>query len=151
MNIKTMLSGKTDSTLVQIFRFLLVGGLAFIADYGVMTVCVELLDINEYVAVGLGFLVGLLTNFFISRFWVFTPAAKGKMSKAKEFSLFSVFSFIGLLLTEGIVWVFIHPLAQMSLFGALAANYYLYIGKIVATAVVMAWNFITRKFIIYRA
>lgn len=42
MKIKQLFSGDTDNTFIQFFRYVFVGGFAFVVDYGIMTALVEL-------------------------------------------------------------------------------------------------------------
>lgn len=36
MKIKQLFSGDTDNTFIQFFRYVFVGGFAFVVDYGIM-------------------------------------------------------------------------------------------------------------------
>lgn len=123
------------SLKTQILRFLVTGGLAFIIDYGLLIACTELLGLNYLVSATIGFSVSVIFNYIISVIWVFVPAP-GK-SRLATMTLFISLSVIGLLINNGIMW------AMVELFGLWYA-----FAKIVATAVVMVFNFITRKILI---
>ena len=77
----------------------------------------------------------MIWNYILSIKWVFTP--KDDVSKAGQFVIFVVLSIVGLLINEALMWLFVDKLAL----------YYM-LAKIIATAVVMVYNFITRKLII---
>lgn len=116
----------------QIVKFGLVGGLAFIIDYAVLIICKELLSLPILLATAIGFTVSVIFNYIASIKWVFD--VNKERSSTKQFILFIVFSVIGLLITELIMWV------GTDIFDI----NYLFV-KIVATAIVMVFNFITRK------
>lgn len=124
---------KSQSKLFQqIFKFGIVGGIAFIIDYGIMVISKELLGFSILLSAGLGFTISVIFNYIASIKWVF-DVNKEKDEK-KNFVLFIIFSVIGLILTELIMFV-----------GTNIINISYLIVKIAATAIVMVFNFITRK------
>lgn len=126
------LSEKSEKLLLQIFKFIMVGGLAFVIDYLTLILCKEVFNLNVLVSAAIAFTVSVIFNYILSIRWVF-DVDKSKSEK-KNFIIFIVFSIIGLLLTELIMWVGTD---------ILKVNYLLV--KIIATAIVMVFNFITRK------
>lgn len=125
-------SEKTEKLLLQIFKFIMVGGLAFVIDYLTLIICKEVFNLNVLVSAAIAFTVSVIFNYILSIKWVF-DVDKSKSEK-KNFVIFIVFSIIGLLLTELIMWVGTD---------ILKVNYLLV--KIIATAIVMVFNFVTRK------
>lgn len=124
---------KSQSKLFQqIFKFGIVGGIAFIIDYGIMVISKELLGFSILLSAGLGFTISVIFNYIASVKWVF-DVNKEKDEK-KNFILFMIFSVIGLILTEVIMFI-----------GTDIININYLIVKIAATAIVMVFNFITRK------
>ena len=119
--------------LLQIFRFLVVGGIAFIIDYSIMVFCKEILHFSVLLSAFFGFTISVIYNYIASVKWVFDVNKDN--NKTKNFVLFIIFSVIGLLLTELIMW-----------FGTDVINISYLIVKIVATTIVMIFNFVTRKF-----
>ncbi len=116
----------------QIFKFGIVGGLAFVVDFAVLTFCVEVLNLSEAIGTALGFTISVIFNYILSIFWVFD--VNKEKSQKKNFVLFIVLSIIGLLITELIMWL-----------GSKVMGIDYRIVKIIATAIVMVFNFITRK------
>ena len=121
-----------ETLLIQILRFGVVGGLAFVIDYAVLIICKEVFNLNILLSAAIAFTISVIVNYILSIAWVFN-VDKNK-DKRKNFILFIVFSVIGLGLTELIMWIGTD---------LLSINYL--IVKIVATAIVMVFNFITRK------
>ena len=121
-----------NNLLNQIIKFGFVGGLAFIIDYSVLFILKECFGVDVLIAAAIAFSISVIFNYIASVKWVF-DVDKSKSEK-KNFILFIIFSVIGLLLTEIIMHLGVN---------ILGFNYLII--KIVATAIVMVFNFITRK------
>ena len=118
--------------LAQFMKFGVVGVIAFVIDYGLLALLTELFGINYLVSATISFTASVVFNYVASMRYVFTH--KEGMSRRREFVIFVVLSVIGLLINSGCMW------AGVELLGV----HYL-LTKIVATAIVMIWNFVTRK------
>lgn len=118
--------------LAQFMKFGVVGVIAFVIDYGLLALLTELFGINYLVSATISFMASVVFNYVASMRYVFTH--KEGMSRRREFVIFVVLSVIGLLINNGCMW------AGVELLGV----HYL-LTKIVATAIVMIWNFVTRK------
>lgn len=116
----------------QIMKFGVVGVIAFVIDYGLMVVLTELFGVNYLVSATVSFIVSVTFNYFASMRYVFTH--KEGMSRRREFVIFVVLSVIGLGINDLFMWLGT---------GLLGISYL--ISKLVATFVVMVWNFVTRK------
>lgn len=126
------LNEKTEKLLLQIFKFLVVGGLAFVIDYLTLIICKEVFHIDVLISAAIAFTISVIVNYILSIKWVFD--VDENKSKSKNFIIFIIFSVIGLVLTEIIMW-----------FGVDILKISYLIVKIIATAIVMVFNFITRK------
>lgn len=147
---------ETNNTFIQFFRSVFVGGVASVADLGVLILFRELFHMPETVATIFGFIVGLAVNYIISTFWVF---AKAKVkNRVADFIAFGVIGVIGLGLTQLIVAPFALEglfgqgfFVSMEIFGGLLpVDKYYIVGKLLAIVLVYIWNFCARKFILYR-
>ena len=123
---------KNNKLLGQILKFGIVGGIAFLVDYITLIICHELLNIEVLISTGIAFTISVIFNYILSVKWVFE--VDESKSKKKNFVIFIIFSIIGLLLTELIMWL-----------GTDILNINYLLVKIFATAFVMVFNFITRK------
>lgn len=116
----------------QFLRFSIVGITAFTIDYGVMILLTELFGVPYLSSTTISFIVSVIFNYYASMHFVF--ARKDDMSRKREFLVFVVLSFFGLLWNDLFMWITVE---------------YLYmdyrIAKILVAAVVSVWNFVTRK------
>ncbi len=118
--------------IAQFMKFGVVGFIAFFIDYGLLAFLTEVFDVNYLVSATISFTVSVVFNYLASMRYVFTH--KEDMSRRREFVIFVTLSVIGLVINNACMW------AGVELLGV----HYL-ITKIFATAVVMVWNFVTRK------
>ena len=116
----------------QLIKFGLVGGIAFVIDFVVLYVCTSIFGIHYLFSSFISFTVSTIFNYIASIKWVFD--VDKKKSQSKNFLIFIVFSVIGLGLNQLIMWV-----------GVDKFHIYYLMVKIIATAIVMVFNFVTRK------
>lgn len=116
----------------QIFKFGVVGVIAFVIDFGVMVLLTEAFGLNPVASATVSFIVSVVFNYLASMRYVFRH--REGMSRGREFAIFVVLSVIGLGINDALMW------AGTEL---VALDYRLV--KIGATAIVMVWNFVTRK------
>ena len=125
---------KNNKLLMQILKFGIVGGTAFIVDYGIFTILSQFLNIHYLIASIISFSISVIYNYILSIKWVFDVSKK---QTTKEFAIFVILSVIGLGLNSLIMYISVDLL-----------NIHEMISKILATAIVMVYNFITRKIFI---
>lgn len=117
--------------LLQIFRFGIVGGLAFIIDYFLLYIFTEFLHVHYLISATIGFSVSVIFNYILSIKWVFDV---NKKQTYREVMVFIILSAIGLGVNQVCMYI-----------GADILKIHYMIVKIGATAIVMVYNFITRK------
>lgn len=118
--------------IAQIMKFGIIGVIAFAIDYGLLIFLTEAFGIEYLVSATISFTVSVVFNYVASMRYVF--AHKEGMSRRREFIVFVVLSAVGLGINNVCLW------AGTDLMGV---DYRL--SKIAVTAIVMVWNFITRK------
>lgn len=116
----------------QVMKFGIVGVIAFAIDYGLMILLTEVFGVPYLISATVSFTVSVVFNYIASMRYVF--AHKEGMSRRREFIIFVVLSALGLGINNVCLW------AGTELLGV---DYRL--SKIVVTAIVMVWNFVTRK------
>lgn len=118
--------------IIQIFRFVIVGGTAFLLDYAILYSLTEFVGINYLLSGMMSFSVSVIYNYILSKTWVFDTKENNR--KITEFILFVILSVIGLGINQIIMYI-----------GVEYFNAYYMLVKIFATFIVMIYNFITRK------
>lgn len=146
-----------NALLREIFRFLIVGGGATVVDFLTMSAVLYIAAPEIYpdflsvffggisepstlatvLGTGAGFLVGLAFNYIFSVLFVYKE--KGNSKTLGGFLLFSLLSAGGLA---------IHLLGMYIGFDLLHINEWII--KIILTIVVLVYNYLTRKFLIFR-
>lgn len=126
-----MISSK-KKLFAQFMRFGIVGVIAFFIDYGLFLLLDYVFGVNYLVASAISFIVSTVFNFAASMRYVF--AGKRGQTRAQQFVIFFALSVIGLGVNQLVLWLCVAVLA-----------WHAWVGKLVATAVVMVFNFITRK------
>lgn len=120
------------SVFQQLERFAVVGGTAFLIDYGIMILLTEVFHINYLMSSCISFCISVIYNYVLSVCWVFNvDEEKGHVEK---FAAFMILSVIGLGINQIVMWLSVE---QLGIFYKLS--------KIGATAIVMIYNFVTRK------
>ena len=128
----------------QIVKFGIVGFICFIIDFGLVMI-LKLLGVHYLIAGFCGFIVSVIANYLLSFRFVFVR--KDDLDRRKEFIIFVVLSAIGLGLNELILYLCVDKLyaSLPSLQTLLGENLAVAGSKIIATAIVMVYNFVTRK------
>ncbi|WP_237685718.1 MULTISPECIES: GtrA family protein [Arthrobacter] len=119
----------------RVVRFLIVGGLSFAIDLGLLMILHEAAGVALWIATPVAFITSLVFNFLMQRIYTFRATNKGHVSAAKYGTLV-VFN---ILATDAIVLLF----AQTEFTYA--------VGKVVSTALTMVWNFFIYKYWIFPA
>lgn len=129
---------------LQIIKFSIVGAIAFLIDFGVYTLCCNVIGIHYIIAGFLGFSISLIFNYVASMRFVFK--SKGG-SRIKESIIFAILSVVGLGINEVILYLCIDVMYRNSdmLQSIMSEKWMNIAAKVVATAIVMVYNFVSRK------
>lgn len=136
-DIKGLFFEKTENTFLQFFRYLFVGGTSFVADYVLLHIITEW-GIHYLISGAFSFLFGVLVNYLMSKWLVFSEKTEGK-ERTKEVAVFFVVALAGLGWTELLMWIFTEKL-----------RWYYMLSKAVAAVLVLFWNFFMKKILLYR-
>ena len=135
--------------LAQIIKFGAVGFLCFFIDYAIMVGLTELVGIPSLISSGVSYTISTIVNYILSVTVVFD--ADKEANKVVQFIVFVVLSLIGLGINQLCMWggtAWLERLMEQSQALAAYSRYAYMVVKIFATAVVMVYNFITRKIFI---
>lgn len=122
---------------LQLVSYLFVGGAATLVEWGTFWVFNKALNFHYLLATALAYIIATAANWGLGRLTTFRKAEK--QSLASELTKIYLVSAVGLLLNLGLMYVFVQLLGIGSM-----------ISKIMATILVFAWNFLSRKLWIYR-
>ena len=138
LDIKGLFINPTTNGFIQFFRYVFVGGIATVVDWGVLYVLTSVCGIYHLVSAVVSFIAGLMTNFFLSKLLVF-KANEAKVDSLTEFLGYALIGVVGLGLTELIMYV-----------GTDCFGLYYMIPKVLATVIVLIWNYFARKKLLYK-
>jgi len=121
---------------LQVPRALVVSVLAAVLDFGVLVLLVERFEWSPVLAAVVGYLLGGVLQYVLCAWWVFPGAPQ---SLTLGIAAFTLLSLVGL----GITWATIAVLHEQ-----LHVNY---VGaKLVALGLAFAWNFLSRKYLLFQ-
>lgn len=122
---------KLKKMILQVIKFGMVGIICFCVDYLILYAATEYFGLHYLLSGVISFSISVIVNYLLSSRFVFEMQKK---NKGRELLIFILLSVIGLGINESIMAVFTekHSVHYM-------------LSKIVATIIVMAYNFISRK------
>lgn len=134
----------------QLIKFGFVGVICFFIDFAISTVMFHVLsgfmsgNMATAVSGFFGFTISVVVNYILSMKFVFER--NEDMSRKKEFVIFIILSVIGLGVNE-VILVICRMIYEGNEFlsGTFNDTLWFAASKIVATAIVMVYNFVTRK------
>ncbi len=135
--IDKLIKNQTDRTHIQFFRYIFVGGAAFIVDFVSLFILTDFFGIYYIISATLAFILGLIANYALSISWVFNKRTLD--NKKSEFAIFAVIGVIGVILNALFIWIFTEYI-----------DLYYLISKIIAAALILFWNFFARKMTLFR-
>ena len=137
----------------QILKFGFVGIICFLIDYVIGLAVLNIIlktggdgyfKMGSMVASATGFTVSVIINYILSFKFVFKR--KEDLDRRAEFAAFVILCIIGMGLNQLIIWICVGPVyGNVEFIKELSKNLVYTGAKIIATAVVMVYNFITRK------
>ena len=133
--------------LKEIIKFAFTGGVCFLIEWLALTVMVEWLTLDVNLATPLAFLISVVINYLLCVRWVFDGAKDGDR---KAQIGFIVTSLLGLAINSLVMLVlgllFDEHAVLLQAFGLTLKVYQ--VNKVVATLVVMVWNYFTKRWLL---
>ena len=128
----------------EIIRFLVSGVVCFAVEFILLVLLKELLYMDTLIATPLAFLGSVTVNYLMCVAWVFEGTKNGGRATKVGFLATSA---IGLLLNELLMLAFRFLLGEeivlFTIFGFAVSMYML--NKVLATLIVMVWNYFTKR------
>lgn len=134
--IDLVLKAKTGNIYIQLLRYILSGGTAFLIDTGVMILLKEVFGLNYLPASIFGFIAGLIFTYILSIRWIFDE--RRLSNQWNELIIFTLIGVVGI----GLTWFF------MKLFTGILLIYYI-LSKVLTTIIVSLWNFGAKKILLF--
>jgi len=144
--VKDAFIGKHGGVFAQFIRYMIVGGIASLADVSVFYIASNILGIYELAANTMSFVLGLLVNYFLSRGWVFNSR---KSNLKKDFLPFALIGLIGLVISNILLFILL-DLGLMKAVVFLKDDIANLAAKLLTVFVVLFWNFAARKKIVFK-
>jgi putative flippase GtrA len=129
---------RTSNEMTRFTRFLTVGALGTFLDFGLLTVF-KLIGLPTLPANSLSFSAGVINNFTLNSRWTFADHRNG--NRRAQFVQFLLVSLVGLAINNAIVFLLEAPFSTWS--GDAAWAYAP--AKLIATAVVVFWNYFANR------
>lgn len=118
--------------LKQIIKFCLTGGLCTVIDFGVLFVLTEQIGLSYAISNIISVSLSTIVNYILSKIIVFNFS-----NTLRNFVVFIILSIVGLIINEGLIILCVN---------VFTIDYK--VGKIIATGVVMCFNYLTRKYML---
>ena len=121
----------------QIFKFIIVGGCCACLEFIIFNILIAYFGINYLIANVISIVIAVSINYMLSRAFVFE---KSRYSKRNEFLSFALFSVLAIVLNQIILW-FLFTVIHLDV----------RLAKALAIFLVASFNFITKKYIVFKA
>ena len=133
----------------EAIRFAVTGGVCFLVEFVCLVALKGGLGLDTLIATPIAFLVSVALNYLLCVKWVFRGAKDGGKAAMAGFL---VTSLIGLALNEGLMLLFRVLFGEeQALFTLAGKPFSMYmLNKILATMLVMVWNYFTKRAILNR-
>lgn len=136
-----------NNHLKEIFKFILTGGVCFLIEYAALILLKEWLHMPVVAATPLAFLISVVFNYLLCVKWVFSNAREG--SRKAQLG-FVITSGVGFFLNWALMWaltaLFGEDAVLLTIFSFRIKTYH--INKIIATILVMVWNYLTKRHVL---
>jgi len=127
--------------LERFLKFMVVGTIGFVIDFGTLNLLVLLGGLDVLVANTISFSLAVLSNFTWNRLWTY-PDSRSKQARS-QLVQFAIVNVVGWGINTFVLWA-LTPLFT-DLVGRLGYN----IAKAIATIIVLFWNFFVNRYWTY--
>ena len=132
--------------ILKFLKFGVVGVSGAVIDFGMTALCKGILGMPELLANAIGFTVAATSNYVLNRIWTWKSTSK---DVGVEYAKFFFVSLIGLGLNSLIV-LLLKDTSIVPRFVDTTLDWDFWVAKVIATAIVMVWNFLANNFFTFR-
>lgn len=126
---------KENKAIKQLLLYLVVGGIATVVEWVCFYLFVNVGNINYLVSTALAFIVSTFANWLAGKLILFKESQNILAELIKIYAT----SVAGLLFNLVLMWLMVEQLSMPEM-----------LSKIIATGIVFIWNFVIRKYVIYK-
>jgi len=127
----------------QFLSYICVGGAAAIVEWAMFTLFANVLNFHYILATALAFIFSTFVNWLLGRIWTFRESRTYEHKRVKEILLVFAVSAVGLLFNMLLMYLLVTVIG-------LNTPLLKTVSKIISTGIVFFWNFLIRRFVIYR-
>ena len=127
----------------QFLSYFCVGGVSALVEWTAFALLIYLPDMSYPAATSLAFILSTTTNWYLGRSFTFKDSEAYKGKSVKEYLLVFLVSAIGLGFNVLLMYFFVEFLGMNTKILQTVA-------KVMSTGIVFVWNFLSRKFLIYK-
>ena len=141
--------------ILEIVRFLIVGGIATLCDYLVyytfkLVILKEFKSaLREVICVFLGFTTGLIVNWILQKF-VYKYLDKDTKKNKVLFIKFTIVAVIGLLITETGMLIARPTFERLYINFIFKIDFWNLFCKCLMTGIVLVWDYLARKYLVFK-
>lgn len=146
--VSTYFLSKVIPIIYQVAKFVLVGGLNFLIDNGVLSFLVFATGISTGIIQSAfkasTFLIAVINSYIWNKYWTFKKTTKENLSR--EFFQFLIVSVIGFSINVGSNYILVNTIGPQ---GDWTSKTWAQFSAMIASAIAMIWNFLGYKFIVF--
>ena len=132
--------------ITKFIKFAVVGASGAVIDFGLTALCKGIFGISELLSNAIGFTVAATSNYFLNRVWTWRSTSK---EVGIEYAKFFFVSLVGLGLNSLIVFL-LKDISIVPRFVETNLDWDFWVAKIIATGIVMVWNFLANNLFTFR-
>ena len=132
--------------ITKFAKFGVVGASGAVIDFGLTALCKGILGIPELLSNAIGFTLAATSNYYLNRVWTWKSMSK---KVGIEYAKFFFVSLIGLGINSLIVFL-LKDVSIVPRFVDTTLDWDFWVAKVIATAIVMVWNFLANNFFTFR-
>ena len=132
--------------ILKFVKFGIVGASGTVIDFGLTELCKGILGMPDLLSNTIGFTLAATSNYFLNRVWTWKSTSK---EVGVEYAKFLIVSLVGLGLNSLILFL-LKDISLVPRFVETTLDWDFWVAKIIATGVVMVWNFVANNFFTFR-
>ncbi len=132
--------------ILKFVKFGIVGASGTVIDFGLTALCKGILGMPDLLSNTIGFTLAATSNYFLNRVWTWKSTSK---EVGVEYAKFLIVSLVGLGLNSLILFL-LKDISLVPRFVETTLDWDFWVAKIIATGVVMVWNFVANNFFTFR-